>query len=136
MSLPKVPNVLKQAMTNMNLDTKVNDMCREFRVHTRGRALSRFNSIYDQQMVDLSETEKITPEHLKTMIAHVIVGFSRSNRLKFIKRHMATVSKPYCIFQDAFMEHMCIMQSYLQLLNHYFFIITSLTNEDFKDAHV
>ena len=70
------------------------------------------------------------------MIAHAMIGFGRTNRLKCIKRHMATVSIPYCISQYAFMERMCVMQSYLQLINHYFPTNTALKLEDFKDACV
>ena len=128
--------IFKQVMTDMNLDTKVNGMCREFRDHTRGSALSRFNSIYDQQMVDLPVSENLTPEHLKTIIAHAITGFGRTNRLKCIKLHMSTVSKPHGTSQDTFMERTHVMQNYLQLLNHYFPAITSLNIKDFKDAHV
>ena len=107
--------LLKQAMADMNADTKINDTCREFRANARDRALSRFNSIYDMQMVDVPDAANISPENLKTMIAHVIVAFGRTNRLKCIKRHIATVSKPYGASQDTFTERMCVIQSYLQL---------------------
>ena len=70
------------------------------------------------------------------MIANAIVGFGRANRLKCIKRHVSTISKPFGMSQDAFMERMCAMQIYLQLLNHYFNTINPLTEDDFKDAFV
>ena len=48
--------LFKKIMTDMSLDEKSNDAHIEFRVHARGRALFRFNSIYDQQMADLLDT--------------------------------------------------------------------------------
>ena len=98
-------------MAKMNLDNKANIICREFRAHARGHALSRFDSSYDAQMVDVPDASNLTHKNLKTMIANVIVGFGRKNRLKYIKHHMRTASKPHGTSQDAFMEHMHVMQS-------------------------
>ena len=68
------------------------------------------------------------------MMAHSMFGFGRTNRLKCIKLHIDTVSKPHITHQHVFIERMHIMKIYLQSLNKYFPIITLLTNEDFKDA--
>ena len=82
-------------MTDVDLDIKTSDVCREFRAHTRGRALSRFNSSYDAHMVNVPDVSNFTPDDLKIMIANAIVGFGRANRLKCVKRHMSTVSKAF-----------------------------------------
>ena len=57
-------------------------------------------------MSDLPDPVNLTPDILKVVIAHVIVGFGRTDRLKCIKRHMAPVSKLYDLSQDDFMEGM------------------------------
>ena len=114
----KVLMLFKQAMTDMNLDAKMNDMFREFRVHARGHALHRLNSIYEDQLVDIIDAECILPNNLIIMIAHAMTGFGRTNRLKCIKHNMTTISKLHCASQDAFMERMRVMQSYLQLINY------------------
>ena len=128
--------LFKQAMADMNLDTKISVTFREFRDHAIGRDLSRFNSSYDDHVANVPDAGNLTPENLEIMIASTIVGFGRTNRLKCIKRHMSTISKPFGVFQDEFMKRMCAMQSYLQLLNHYFDTITPLTNDEFKDSFV
>ena len=121
-------------MAGTRLGTKTSDICRELRARTRGRALSIFNPSYDTHVVNVPDASDLTSDDLKTMIANAIVGFGRTSRLKCIKRHMSTVSKPHGILQDVFMERMYIVQSYLQLLNHYFPTITPLTENDVKDS--
>ena len=70
------------------------------------------------------------------MITCVTVEFGGANRLKWIKRNVATVSKAHGTSQDTLLEHVHVMQSYLQLLNRHFREITSLKEDIFKNSNV
>ena len=81
------------------------DACREFRTHTQGRDLNRFNTKNEEIMVNLPDDgnlENLTSTHFKVISSFVINGFGCVNRLKCIKRHMMSISKPHASPQDAF----------------------------------
>ena len=83
---------------------------------------------------DVPDAANLIPKNLKIVFAHEVVGFGRSNRLKYAKHH-GTARKPHGASQYALKERVCAMQSYLQFFNHFFVSITPINQDNFKDSY-
>ena len=113
----------------MGFANKPVDVCRDFRVHARGKALYCFNTKYDEIVEDVP-----TSDNVKEIMKHVIIGFGKKNQLKEIRRHMVTVSELHSASQDDYFKRMHAIQHFLEILHHYFPFINPVTGDDFKDA--